>query len=251
MKLYQKWSFYLIKVFIINLENATERRKNMQQEILKFKNTIFDFSFFEAVDAKNALQMQKFTKYYQKTLAKIVHGRELYGGEIACYASHFSLWEKCIVLDEPIVILEDDVILFEYFQKGIEEIIKSDYSFVRLFALFDPRKNIYPKNHALVVKKIKLGGTQGYYLEPSAAKALVKYSQKWLSPVDDFLDRYFVHGLPAVVCEPYLLQEQIVESMIGNRNKKPKGIFKFTREIMRIYWNVLRFIFDLKNRKIG
>ncbi|MCE3038299.1 glycosyltransferase family 25 protein [Helicobacter sp. faydin-H8] len=224
----------------------------MQQEILKFENTIFDFSFFEAIDAKNALQMQNFTKYYQKTLAKITHGRELYRGEIACYASHFSLWEKCIVLDEPIVILEDDVILFEHFQKGVEEIIKSNYSFVRFFALFDSKKNIHPKNnHTLVVKNSKLGGTQGYYLEPSAAKTLVKYSQKWLSPVDDFLDRYFVYGLPAVVCEPYLLKEQVMESMIGYRDKKPRGIFKCTREIMIIYWNVLRFIFNLKNRKIG
>ncbi|CCF80089.1 putative lipopolysaccharide biosynthesis protein [Helicobacter bizzozeronii CCUG 35545] len=36
-------------------------------------------------------------------------------GELGCYASHYSLWQKCIQLHEPIAILEDDVHLKPHF----------------------------------------------------------------------------------------------------------------------------------------
>lgn len=231
----------MIEVFIVSLAGALERRKQMQSEILKFRDSM-NFTFFDAIDARNKEQMQNFSKHYHKLLAKIVHGRELRGGEIACYASHFSLWKKCVELDRPIIVLEDDVELLENFKSGVEEIIESEYDFVRMYSTFNQSN----QEKGLVIRGCKLGGTLGYYLTPIGAKILLKHSQKWFGPVDDYLDRYFIHGLPAVVYQPYLLKEQIVPSTIGDRTQKPRGIFKITREITRIYWGFLRSIFVLR-----
>lgn len=36
-------------------------------------------------------------------------GYQLKTSEVACFASHYELWVRCVELDEPIVILEDNV----------------------------------------------------------------------------------------------------------------------------------------------
>lgn len=30
-------------------------------------------------------------------------------GELGCYASHYLMWQKCVEINEPIIILEDDI----------------------------------------------------------------------------------------------------------------------------------------------
>ncbi|WP_025452269.1 glycosyltransferase family 25 protein, partial [Helicobacter pylori] len=37
------------------------------------------------------------------------HAKFMSLGELGCYASHYSLWQKCIELNEAICILEDDI----------------------------------------------------------------------------------------------------------------------------------------------
>ena len=36
-------------------------------------------------------------------------------GEVGCFLSHWRLWEKCIELNEPILILEDDAVCTDRF----------------------------------------------------------------------------------------------------------------------------------------
>lgn len=70
-------------------------------------------------------------------------GRELSDGEKACFASHYRLWQECVKLNEPIMILEDDVEFSDEFlnhgEEYIDELSKSEYEYIRILYIFDKR----------------------------------------------------------------------------------------------------------------
>lgn len=159
-----------MKAFIINLERSLDRKEYMQRQNQKLfeknpslKNKL-EFIFFKAVDAKNKEYLE--FKQHFPWWASWVLGRELSDGEKACFASHYKLWQECIKLDKPIIILEDDVEFSDEFlnngEEYIEELSKSEYEYVRFCYLFD--KKFYPLNENYILSFEKLAGTQGYVL---------------------------------------------------------------------------------------
>ncbi|HEF3476447.1 TPA: glycosyltransferase family 25 protein [Campylobacter coli] len=248
-----------MKAFIINLERSLDRKEYMQKQIQKLfeknpnlKNKL-EFIFFKAVDAKNKEHLE--FKQHFPWWASWVLGRELSDGEKACFASHYKLWQECVKIDEPIIILEDDVEFSDEFlnngEEYIEELSKSEYEYVRFCYLFD--KKFYPLNENYILSFEKLAGTQGYVLKPSAAKKFIKYV-RWIYPVDDYMDMFYKHKVLNIVKKPLLLKHDCkLESEISNlgrTNKKLKIHRKIAREIFRLYRDISRllYIFYIKKK---
>ncbi|PAF51551.1 glycosyltransferase family 25 protein [Helicobacter sp. 13S00477-4] len=231
-----------MKIFIIHLNWAKDRKDSMLEQIDKLRKNGFEeeIIFFDAIDAKKGEQ-HRFDKYYSSFLSKIYRARDATDGEIACYASHFSLWCECVKLDEPIVILEDDVELLDCFLEGFCRIKESSYEYVRLMALDEPKKpfTMIEKNFATTYDDI--AGAQGYYLTPNAAKKFIDGSKYWILAVDNFMDKIYMHGVKTVLHIPYLIAENpqvSVVTTIPNRYDKKikKSLFwKAIREIVRPY----------------
>lgn len=136
-----------MKVFIINLERSLDRKEHMQKQIQKLflknpnlKNKL-EFIFFKAIDAKNKEHLE--FKDHFPWWDSWVLGRELSDGEKACFASHYRLWQECVKLNEPIMILEDDVEFSDEFlnhgEEYIDELSKSEYEYIGLCYIFDKR----------------------------------------------------------------------------------------------------------------
>ena len=55
-------------------------------------------------------------------------------GEVGCFASHRSMWQKCVELGEPLMIMEDDFQLLPGFAGAVEKVAEniSDCGFIRL-----------------------------------------------------------------------------------------------------------------------
>ncbi|EHW0429191.1 glycosyltransferase family 25 protein, partial [Campylobacter jejuni] len=164
-----------MKVFIINLERSLDRKDHMQKQIQKLfeknptlKNKL-EFIFFKAIDAKNKEHLE--FKEHFTWWASWVLGRELSDGEKACFASHYKLWQECMKLDEPVIILEDDVEFSdEFLNNGVEyidKLLKSKYEYIRLCYLFDKRLYFLNEN-GYYLSFEKLAGSQGYVLQVSA-----------------------------------------------------------------------------------
>ncbi|MGI7438191.1 glycosyltransferase family 25 protein [Campylobacter coli] len=249
-----------MKAFIINLERSLDRKEYMQKQIQKLfeknpnlKNKL-EFIFFKAVDAKNKEHLE--FKQHFPWWASWGLGRELSDGEKACFASHYKLWQECVKIDEPIIILEDDVEFSDEFlnngEEYIEELSKSEYEYVRFCYLFD--KKFYPLNENYILSFEKLAGTQGYVLKPSAAKKFIKYAKRWIYPVDDYMDMFYKHKVLNIVKKPLLLKHDCkLESEISNlgrTNKKLKIHRKIAREIFRLYRDISRllYIFYIKKK---
>ena len=95
-----------MKHFVISLDRRIDRRKIFMNQKPKF-----EYEFFRAFDGKDFEYLLNRTLKGWKDPSR---GTPTTIGEIGCLLSHYSLWEKCVKLNEPIVIFEDDVELMGY-----------------------------------------------------------------------------------------------------------------------------------------
>ncbi|WQS49336.1 glycosyltransferase family 25 protein [Helicobacter pylori] len=131
----------MTQVYIISLKES-QRRLDTEKLILesneKFKGRCV-FQIFDAISPKH--------QDFEKLLQELYDAQSLlqsdwyhsYVGagltlpELGCYLSHYLLWKECVKLDQPVVILEDDVTLESHFMQALEDCLKSPFDFVRLY----------------------------------------------------------------------------------------------------------------------
>lgn len=209
-----------MKIFIINLEKSKDRRYTMQNKMdLLSQNPLYsklhlEYEFFKATDSKSE-EFLEYKKFYNPIACYMLHGILLLDTEIACYASHYRLWQECIKRQEPIIVLEDDINFEPHFLQGIQEICKSQFPFVRFYFC---KKNIKIKNR---IKDSNFfwtlkttNGTQGYYLTPQAAQKFV--AQKiWNGQVDTYMEYVLQHGIDNIIYQPFLISEDGSPTTIG------------------------------------
>ncbi|MGN8284361.1 glycosyltransferase family 25 protein, partial [Helicobacter pylori] len=132
----------MISVYIISLKES-QRRLDTEKLVLKsnekFKGRCV-FQIFDAISPKH----QDFEKLVQELYdaqsmlksdwfhSDYCH-QELLPQEFGCYLSHYLLWKECVKLNQPVVILEDDVALESNFMQALEDCLKSPFDFVRLY----------------------------------------------------------------------------------------------------------------------
>ena len=113
--------------------------------------------------------------------------------EMGCFASHYLLWERCVEINEPIIVLEHDAIpvapvpplKFKHviflakpaFAYGSYRFDELDYKV--------PREIFYPMK--------LLAAAHCYAITPKGASILIKAAQKYLIvPVDSFVNKKYV-----------------------------------------------------------
>lgn len=224
----------MIEAYIINLSDAKERRERMSQEIAKLgEQKEINFHFYDAVSYKNERFLQYKNHWDWDWLTKLYRGKKLSDGEKACFASHYSLWQKCVEENKPILVLEDDIVFLDGFLTQIDKIVSKDkVHFVCLMSFFQKKTKSFDEELNLTYENIC--GTQGYYITPTGAKKLLAKSKIWFCPVDNFLDKSYLHTLPNLVSNPEIIKEKPMGSSCiggGGRNQKPSIFFITTREI--------------------
>ncbi len=135
----------MIGVYIISLKESQRRldtEKLVSESNEKFKGRCV-FQIFDAISPKH----QDFEKFIQELYdaqsmlkSDWFHSDwcrgELLPQEFGCYLSHYLLWKECVKLNQPVVILEDDVALESHFMQALEDCLKSPFDFVKLFGWY-------------------------------------------------------------------------------------------------------------------
>lgn len=247
----------MLKVFIINLKEATSRRSLMQEEIFKLKSLndpfldSIEFIFFDALSYKDDSYL-RYKEHFSSIRSKLRRAMDTTKGELACYSSHFSLWQECIRLNEGIVILEDDITFLPNFLQGLQEIIKSPFRYVRLFYI-DKKKFFHIKDSFYYTLQ-DVAGAQGYYITPSAAIAFSK-PKYWDLPVDLLMDYVARNKVDNILYLPPLLQDASLNTegfstSIPNRyNQKKPFLWKLVRELYRPFISFRKLLFSLTYKK--
>ncbi len=244
-----------MKIFVINLAASTERRRQSAKQLDQFA---VDYEFFDACRGDRG--HESYFNGFDREAYLISTRRLPSAAEIGCYASHLMLWRRCVELNQPIVILEDDFNLQPNFNDalGVAGRYIDDLGFLRLHPIV-----IRPKpNSRRMDKRVKIAQADGftisflgkvptcmlsYAVSPKAAAAFIANSSILAAPVDKFMQQVWVHQQPIFALEPPCVLEgsTAVDSTIGDRSVKQKlGIgLSIVRQLGRMGAIFKRYIF--------
>jgi GR25 family glycosyltransferase involved in LPS biosynthesis len=172
----------------------------------KSKKTLYPYSIknrtIDDTDLKRLIRPSMYKEFKERYQYNIVE-RQLIGenhigklsrpGVVGCFYSHYALWEKCVQLNEPIMIFEDDVKFYRGWNPvafdGVLILSLGKSSF-----LSDPYKT-YLENpigipRAVPWKNFSMPGASGYALTPDAALGLIKFYRPYWYPADNAINQY-------------------------------------------------------------
>jgi len=251
-----------MQILIINLANATARRKFQEDQLLSLG---LDFEILNAVSTDDISDKIYNDHYFDWQ-------RPLRNVEVACYYSHRSAWQKIIDNNKPALILEDDALLSKHSSDVLESLAGlTDTDFVQLE--IRNRKKLIAKEGIKITPQHKLHrlyldrtGAAGYVLWPTGAKKLIEHENKYgIGLADAHITAcYDLVGYqvePAVIiqldqCKNYQISPPIeTDSHILNQPKpiyENKLFFKFKRIVsqFRMLVRQLNFISQSDRRKI-
>lgn len=237
-----------LDVFVISLADSAARRAR-SSELLNDHGVAFEF--IDGVDGRKGGHPLLDRFRADKFLVR--HGRPSVPGEAGCYASHYLAWQKCVELNRPIVVFEDDFAVRDNINEAFSLLpeLMNDYPFIRLEDNGPIMHKVVKKLGAYTLSrflKIPQRATC-YALSPSAAQAFIKASEEFIYPVDVFIRHQNLHQVPIYGLQPYPVRPADPAgdySEIGNRhrNKGPfwckltKLVFKLRNAVMNILTNV-------------
>ncbi|WP_052737496.1 glycosyltransferase family 25 protein [Grimontia sp. AD028] len=210
-----------MNIFVISLPRSHDRRKHI---LSTMEGKGINFQYFDAIDGRENPH-PFFHKYNDKKRLNR-KGYSLTPGEKGCFTSHYLLWQKCVELNEPIVVLEDDIGVLDNFKEDVKKVINivDKYGLVRLITFLEDKyvsDKYEHKNLCIVSYKKPVLGTQGYVLSPNAARKLITASEEWYEPVDVFIDNEWRHKAGIYCAIPSCITHLDESSDIGCR-RKPK-----------------------------
>ena len=156
---------------------ATFKRHNPDHEIEVFTAITPEDQPFSLAD-KWKIPLRSFMEKYSR-----------YDRCVSAFLSHMSLWKKCIVLNEPIIIFEHDAITVApiriSYPRGIINIGKPSYGKFKT-----PQLGIGP-----LVSKQYLPGAHAYVITPQYAKLLCEMAIMEAAPTDIYINNNRFAGL--------------------------------------------------------
>ena len=163
-----------MKIFIINLTNAVERRHFQEKQLQQLG---LEYTIFPAINTDN-IDKKTYQKHYydwQRPMLKT---------EVACYFSHRRIWQDIINNNQAALILEDDVLLSGNTPEILIELENLTQVDLVNFEVCG-RKKIIAKTGKMVHSKHQLfrlhlnkAGAAAYVLYPSGAKKLLACEAK-------------------------------------------------------------------------
>ena len=253
-----------MKSVVISLKSATARREHIEKE---FGKQQVDFNFFDALTPDLAKPLA------EKMQLKL-QDHFLTPGELACFMSHVSLWQKMVDENIPhMAIFEDDVFLGEDAGKVLNQStwIKSNWDIIKIeaFATKILRSKVaieIPSTERKVFQlKGKNLGTAGYILSLNGAKKYLDYiNHIQLIPLDELMFKKFIENCthpvfqmePAVAIQEMMLYPEtrtvlssdlLAERKVRMRQQKKKGLKKIEHELWRIFNKLKYALYGSKN----
>ena len=183
-----------LKTFVINLKRRTDRKERFikRNDCCFSKGKVPIYKWYEGVDGQELTYDKLLSMGFDTDKHWIDDDEAKYiyyssKGDIGARVSHMQLWEKCIELNEPIFILEDDARILPSFNvKELYELLDLGYNL------------IYPgyaeQRRTEVIKKGKYQipvypyWASSYIIAPDSAKVFLEYKKK-LIPIDELITK--------------------------------------------------------------
>ncbi len=238
-----------VNVFVISLDRLPERAAFMHAGLTELG---IRYELFSAVDAARG-DHEAVSRYNEKESLRRF-GAPLSPGEIGCFASHYLLWQRCVAVQEPMIILEDDVQVSPGFRDAVALVDKliETHRFIRLAGYYDRAfRAIEDVGEGRRLVRFLRGpaGTQCYCVSPQGAAIFLEAATSWAEPVDQFIDRFWSHGVESKGLLPFEAREidrsLLPQAIDQHRSFKRSGIAKLRREWRRCADQMARTLYNL------
>ena len=229
-----------LKNYVISLTSAQDRRAHITEQ---FNSKNIEFNFFDAVTPNN---IENVTRELNFELSNNILSKN----ELACFLSHFSLWNK--IVNENIgymAIFEDDIYLSDKSEKFLNTIDWIDGDIIKIEKVYKTvllknrkEKNIDGLEYVQGFLMKGHMGAGGYILSLNAAKKLIEYVQSLeeVDHIDQILfGRYLKNGEypivqinPAICIQDCILNpnsQKFTTSLQWRGREKPK--YKFIHKV--------------------
>ena len=171
-----------IKTFVINLK----RREDRKERFNRLNSQYLKYEFVEAYDGKDKTYDDIVSDGFDtnKMWRDPLDKNQITKGGVGCFISHYKLWEKCIELNEPIFILEDDARILDGF--NMDEIINLANEYNLIYAGYVEQKEDESRKIGKYQIPVYPYWASSYVITPDAAKILVE-DKKNIIPVDEYI----------------------------------------------------------------
>lgn len=203
--------------FDAELFSGTEGKKAPEKSLWPYSIKSSELSYEEAVEVLKPYVPDTFLLDYDIKLTRKIQWapneieKVSRSGVKGCFDSHYKLWKKCVDLDEPIGIFEDDVKFFRSYQP-------IDFDDVLIVSIGKTAWQIEPYKTFLECpsstprpmrwKNYSMPGTSGYLIMPRAARQLVKAYRDFYLPADNAINKSLVN----IQIHNYLMGRHMHES---------------------------------------
>lgn len=178
-----------MKTYVVNLQQAIQRRQYMQTELAK--HSYLDFTFIDAVVGKE-IEDSKLEELYSEDRVRKNIGRTLSRGEIGCALSHVNIYSEMIERGEEVaLVLEDDICIpssIETELRGLQWLLDKNKPVVVLLTPVIKASNriVHALTNNRVLKPYEACYTSGYLLNKRAAGELLKLNLPVCVAADDW-----------------------------------------------------------------
>lgn len=217
--------------YVINLDSSTDRWDAMNKRLLSLNIKAERIS---AVDGRKKTDKEIDEILYPMNYKfRYLFPRLLSKAEIGCFLSHRKCWQDLVDSDEEwALIMEDDLIISDraaFYMNDLSWL--PDNIKICQLSTHEPNWSLWVKkekirlsnNDEIIMPLDKAHGTQCYVISKEVAIAALKYSEKLLAPVDDYLfSPYFeinkLYGTYRV--QPAVVTQFQEGSVIGERKNE-------------------------------
>ena len=209
-----------MKIVVVSLLRSLDRREQIEANLARLG---VNFEFFNAIDASRGEHIG-ISRFDEAAALRDLH-RPLSPGEIGCFASHYLLWQNCVKVRTPFVIIEDDAEVSEGFTRALKVAreLLPNCPLIRLGLTAEAANSQTLVSLPQGFEFVSLGrgtfGTQCYMVSPRGAEMLMEHAEVWSLPVDMYLDRSYMHGLRSFGLRPYFVKHadpSLYPSVIGD-----------------------------------
>lgn len=182
----------------------------------------------DAQELRNWIRPELYDQFVDQHFWKIFQRHELEGkylgkvslpGVVGCFYSHLSLWIRCVELQEPIMIFEDDIVLYRNF-RPVEWRDVLILGLGKTTYLNDPYRQYIdnPSGPPMAVEynNSSMPGTCGYAITPAGASKLIKTYRGYYCPSDNAIHKFVCD----IECHNYIM---------GRHKSEQEGNLSLTR----------------------
>ena len=197
-----------MKIFIINLKSATEKRERMKEMLDKVG---CDYEFFDAIKGSDVdPETYKSSPHWMDPY----HHRHITQGEVGCAISHFNVWKRIAELNlSHALVLEDDVEIIDKEFESKCNAIDLDYDVIYLGrkTFSSKKEEVVSEEHGLVIPEFSYW-LCSYLVSSTGAKKLIQNEDVFMNNI-----------IPSDEYVPYMCEMEHFDPDTPNRIAKSFG----------------------------